>query len=249
MTYLLPIFALELLCLWHCLKNGRKNYWIYVIFLFPLAGCLVYFLLEVWPDMQRKRNHVDRGDVGRYRPAPQVQQAVQQAVKQSPALKTQEQLGDEFVQRGLYAEAIDAYKKCLQGPLENDPEILFRLAQAAFHQQDFAQSIDALNRIRALSDYKNAEVRLLLARSYQSSHQDQKAENLYKQLLKSPENIEAMCHYASYLQELGQDTQAEDLFARVISHETYLPPSADVNQKVWIEYARQHMNPQNTHSS
>ena len=39
-------------------------------------------------------------------------------VKQSPIVKTQEQLGDEFVQQGLYAEAISAYKKCLLGPLD-----------------------------------------------------------------------------------------------------------------------------------
>lgn len=248
MIYLIPIFAIELLCLWHCLKTDRRSYWIYVIFLFPLAGCLVYFLLEIWPDMQRNRQRIDRGDVGRYRPAPVQQEKLQQAVKQSPAIKTQEQLGDEFVQQGLFAEAMDAYKKCLIGPLENDPELLFRLGQAAFQYQDYAQAIDALNRIRALSDYKNNEVRLLLARSYQSSQQGSKAEALYKQLVKSTDNLEAMCRYGGYLDEIGQKDQAQDLFSQVLAQESYLPKAIEASQKVWIEYARQQMSRQGSHS-
>ena len=39
----------QVLCAVHCVKTGRQNYWLWIILMFSLVGCLVYFIVEMLP--------------------------------------------------------------------------------------------------------------------------------------------------------------------------------------------------------
>ncbi len=37
----------------HVLKTGRDQMWIWIILFFHLIGCLIYFFMEILPDLRR----------------------------------------------------------------------------------------------------------------------------------------------------------------------------------------------------
>jgi hypothetical protein len=49
------VFGLQLLCLAHVVRTGRPCQWFFIIMALPLAGCLVYFFVEILPDLSRSR--------------------------------------------------------------------------------------------------------------------------------------------------------------------------------------------------
>ena len=49
------VLGLQLLCSAHVIRTGRPCQWLFIILALPLAGCLVYFLLEILPELTRSR--------------------------------------------------------------------------------------------------------------------------------------------------------------------------------------------------
>ena len=49
------VFGLQLLCLAHIIRTGRRCQWLFIIMAHPLAGCLDYLLLEILPELRHSR--------------------------------------------------------------------------------------------------------------------------------------------------------------------------------------------------
>ena len=49
------VFGLQLVCLAHVMKTGRRCQWLFIILALPLVGCLAYLLLEILPDLRHSR--------------------------------------------------------------------------------------------------------------------------------------------------------------------------------------------------
>jgi len=42
--------VLQVICAVHAVKTGRRLTWVFIICVFPLIGCTVYFITEMIPD-------------------------------------------------------------------------------------------------------------------------------------------------------------------------------------------------------
>jgi hypothetical protein len=242
MLYAGLIVTLQILCLVHCIKRHRHKGWILLVLFAPLIGSLVYLWSEVWPEHQRRKNY-DNANPLRYRsatPQPAVAlKVLQNEVNAVNTAQNRENLADEYLRQGLYGEAVSAYQDCLDQQ-ENEPNLLCKLAEAAYGHQNYAQALEALHRIRALSDYRPAKVRLLLARSYEASGQPEKAQVAYEQAIKAHTELEIKCRYALFLQSLNQAKQTElalDLFKQVIQIGQSMPEHTRRQNRVWIDLA------------
>ena len=101
----------------HALRSGRPLWWLAVILFFPLLGALIYFLVEILPEMRASRGIRRFGsDI--------VKTVVPNAALHSRAeelavcgsVQNKLALAQECTARGHFDEAIKLYESAQEGP-------------------------------------------------------------------------------------------------------------------------------------
>jgi hypothetical protein len=233
MLYGVLILGLQIACAVHCLRHKYiTRHWLWLILFFPMVGSVIYLLAEVWPNMGKPRRSSNPNPL-RYRETEVELDKARSQFRKSPAIAQLEKQAETSLAQGQPLEAVNHYQACLKGPCENDPELLYKLAEAAFQAQEYSQACEALNRIRALSDYSPAKVRLLLARSYAAQGEQSKAEQAFEYLLDQHPSPDVRYYWARYLHQEGQVGTAQTLLQELLA----AFPSGS-NAPGWFEEAK-----------
>lgn len=229
------ILALQIFCVIHCIQRNRGRNWIFLIIFAPLIGSVVYLYTEFLPEVKRRGGTTNANPL-RYRPAaPKAKKW--QSGKAAETIHGREKLADEQMRLGNWVEAAELYRDCLSQGLENDPALLYKLAEACHQLGEHAQAIEALHRVRALTDYRPGKVRLLLARCYAAQNSPDKAQAAFEQALKAQSDPEILCRYALFLQDQDQAAKAQALFIQALSEIEKLSPQEREPYQEWIELA------------
>ena len=225
----------------HVIKTGRDRTWIWLILVFSGIGCLVYFLLEVLPDLRRSR-------AGR-QTASKLLKAIDphhdlkaraNALEISDNVDNRLQLAKECVAEGLYEQAVDLYSSTLTGLYANDPHIMLQLAEALFYNGDYAKAKSTLEELIAANpDFKSSEGHLLFARTLEALEENKAALHEYETLVSYFVGYEAKCRYALLLKKLGHTEKAYALFSGIITQSKRMPTQYRKTQKAWIDIATQ----------
>jgi hypothetical protein len=216
MLYGVLIVGLQIACAVHCLRHKyvTRN-WLWLILFFPLIGSLIYLLVEIFPHWGKPRS--GNPNPLRYRETEAELAQERSEFRKVGSIRSHEQAAELALQQGQPREAILHYRACLSGPCENDPELLYKLAEAAFAADDVAQALEALHRIRALSDYAPAKVRLLLARVYTAQADYAKAEPHFEYLLAQHPSPDVRYYWARFLHLQGQVGAAQTLLSELLA--------------------------------
>lgn len=233
--------AAQIYCIVHCIQNRRGNWWILII-LIPLIGCIVYFLTEILP-ARHNANRYGRGTANanplRYRPVAQDLPRLRQQIEFSNTVQNKENLADALCQQGDYTEAMELYQSCLNGFHDKDLGLLYKLAEAAFAADAYETSLQALHKIRALSDYRASKVRLLLARNYAALEQHDKAREGFLFALEKYTDLEIPYRYAEYLYTQKELPAALNQLEFIEQTVARMPRQAKKQNKNWIQSAKQ----------
>jgi hypothetical protein len=228
----------------HVIKTKRDNSWIWIIMVFPGIGCLVYFLLEMLPDLRHSRTGKKTVAklVRTIDPHHDLKKRIQ-ALEISDNIENRTQLAKECVAEGLYEQAIDLYSGSLKGFYQDDPYIMLELAIALFHHGDYAKTKATLVRlIEANPDFKSSEGHLLFARTLEALQENEAALHEYEILASYYSGYEAKCRYALLLKKLGYTEKALLLFNEIIAQSKLIPKQYRKAQKEWIEIASQQLS-------
>ena len=230
----------QIYCIVHCIRQRKSSWWILFILLVPMVGWAAYFIVELWPEIKAQRLHrtgATPANALRYRPAPNKVSQLRERVDFSNSVTNRENLADELARQGEYAEAITVYQSCLKGLSENDVGILYKLAEAAFAGKDYATSLDAVHKVRALSDYRASKIRLLLARNYAAQGETEKATQIFQQAIEKHGDIEIQYRYAEFLYEHQQLAKALEILAEIKQSADQLPAHVRKLNSEWIKRA------------
>ena len=136
---------LMIVCLIHAIKTGRTQPWLMVIVFLPLIGSLIYLFMELIPDMMttRQAHSVKRGLQNVTDPNREYR-ARKREVEMVGSADAKRGLAEEYMRRGMYADAADLYRSALTGMHTDDPVLLYGLARAKFAQEDGAGQLARL---------------------------------------------------------------------------------------------------------
>src|SRR5262249_30982868 len=143
-TILLPVIAIV-----HLLRTGRDMRWILLIVFLPVAGPLVYFLIEVLPSWRQSPGA--RKAMRRARATIDPNRGVREGAldyERSQNVETASRLADELTKAGRFDEAIRICTEARTGVFEDDPKILLALARAQFGAGRYTDTITTLDYLR-----------------------------------------------------------------------------------------------------
>jgi hypothetical protein len=238
------VFGLQLLCLAHVIRTGRPCQWLFIILALPLAGCLVYFFLEILPDLGRSRaaRQAVRDIGAAIDPERDLRELAQRAAD-ADTVENRTALANECLRRGRLADAKRLFQSCLTGPHATDHALMLGLAQAQFALEDYAGACETLDRLRAgHPDLNCPEGHLIYARSKEQQGQVEQALIEYAALVGYYPGEEARCRLALLLQKAGRVAEAKALFEDVVRSVERASKIYRRAERDWYEVARRNLS-------
>ena len=225
--------------IFHVFKTGRPYWWAFVILGFPVLGCVVYYLVEVFPNSQEHRavRKTVRKVAQVMAPDAEFLRRVEE-VEICGSVENKAALAEECLGRGLTAEAMRLYDQCVTGPYAGDPKLRFGLVQACLADKQWARAREvgaALMRDRP--EFRANEVALLHARALEGSGEMASARQAYERLLPGFVGLEARYRYAMLLQSSGHAEAARAELETILTHAKRFRIRHEEEQE-WVAAAR-----------
>ena len=232
--------VLMIVCLIHAIKTGRTQPWLMVIVFLPLIGSLIYLFMELIPDMMttRQAHSVKRGIQNVADPNREYR-ARKREVEMVGSAEAKRGLAEEYLRRGMYADAADLYRSALTGIHKDDPVLLYGLARAQLAQDDGAGPQASLDALQAANPgYVSNEAHLLYARALEAQGKANEALDEYRALIRTFPGEEARCRYAQLLQRTGAISEAHAIFTQVLKSLDGAPRHYRREQREWGDIAK-----------
>jgi len=237
------LLALQVLLVVHVMKTGRQTYWVFIVMMLPLVGAIAYFFVEILPEMAHSRagRQVAKDLHSVVNPDRELRQLTREAAR-ADTVENRFKLAKECLNKDRYDEARELLEGCLEGIHTEDPSILLALAKARFGLQDFAGTIEALDRVRqADPNFQSAEGHLLYARGLEGQGKTEEALYEYEALAGYFAGEEARCRYGLLLDQAGRRDEAREVFAEVVRTVELAPKPYFRAQREWYEIAQERL--------
>jgi hypothetical protein len=240
--YLLPI-AIMLAAVVHIIKTGRNFIWVYVVIFIPLFGALVYFAVEIIPELFRSRAAQKLGANAKAMADPNKSfREARRAVEMTGSVDSKRALAEEYARRGDYAAAIEIYRDALVGHFADDPALLMGLARAQFARGDGAGAQASLDQLQAADpNFVSADGHLLYARALELQGKDEEAMTEYGRLVPYYSGEEARARYGLLLQRNGRNDEAQAVYEEILKRLDGAPKRIQAMQKEWADIARKNL--------
>ncbi len=151
-------YIFQLLLIIHMIKRNKPFVWLWLIVFLPYIGGIVYFIMEVLPELIHSQSVSNMGTAldGRFRPNRKIEN-LEHLVKRQGTITNIVQLADAYSEAGNYEKAVELYKSCLQGPYEHDGEIQFKIVNSLFRAGNIPFAQEALKIFKERNEISNQE--------------------------------------------------------------------------------------------
>ena len=239
---LLPLIV-NVVCTIHVLKTGRPIFWVFLFWIFGGIPAVIYFFLEILPDLQRNRNVTQLGSelATAVNPGRHVRK-LEEELEISDTVKNRQLLAKAYVEARRFDEAIAMFQSCLKGIYEDDPPVLLAMAEAQFLNKAPGEALATLERLADSDDkFRPIERRLLFAQVLEALNRNEDALGEYATLANQYPGEEARCRYGMLLLKTGQPGKAQEVFQRILLSARRSPRYYRKAQRKWIHTAKQHV--------
>jgi hypothetical protein len=234
----------------HAYKTRQNMYWLFILFMFPLLGSIVYFLAIYLPEIRDSRGvrAATRKLAHIVDPARELRLA-EQAFALTPTVDNRLRLAKALLDADSPEAALEQFQQAANGPFSEDPELLFGMARAQMEVTRF-EAAQTLEKLFALHPQKRQqpEIALLYARSLAACGAANTRE-AFDAALVIANGPEAKCFYADWLKEHlhdghdghdGDRQRARALYEEVLGDSRYWNNrhSSALNRP-WLQHAKQ----------
>lgn len=199
----------------HAVRSGQNNYWLFILFVFPLLGSIVYFFAIFLPNsrLQRHARQLASNAVKALDPTREVREA-QAAYDYSPTAQHEIRLAQALLAVGDGPQSLKHFEAAMQGPFASDQEIRWGAAQAAYAA---GQPQTALHYLKTIAqtdvNYRVEPVGILIAKSYALLGDQEMARKSFDFVRQQSGGFDVIAEYAIWATEQGDWALAGQLKA------------------------------------
>ena len=237
------VLVIQLCFAYHALKTGRAWWWIGIIMAMPVAGCLLYYFIEVFPNTResRKAEKAVQAMVKSFDPDKTLREKVAN-LEDCGSVENRIVLARSCMERRMYRDAAALYRSCLAGVYAQDPEIRLGLATALLGAQDFKEAHAVAAALRqSNAQFRAAETQLVEARALEGLGRFDEALAGYRVLADTYAGEEGRWRYGALLLRMGRVAEAGELFRRMVRNAERMPEHYREAQHEWLSLARGQM--------
>jgi hypothetical protein len=225
---------LVLMALTHWIRKRPSAYWLWIILVLGPIGSLVYLAVEALPDIRDPQFF-------KIFPRRRRIRELEATVIENPSAGNFEELGQLYLDDGKWQKARDAYNRSISSRTDS-PDPFYRRAIAEIELGEYLAAVPDLERaVQANPKYDFQRAAGLLAFAYGKTGQNEKAERLYGDVVKTSTLTETQYHYAEFLAEQGRKAEAKEWLQRIIAKRKTQPGFLRRRERKWYWLTRKLM--------
>jgi hypothetical protein len=204
----------------HAVRSGRSLWWLAIILFFPLLGALIYFLVEILPELRAGRGirRLRHDVVKTVMPDAELHRRAEE-LSVCGSVQNKLALAQECTARGHFDEAIKLYESAREGPFAEAPDLLLGLARVRFYNGEPKAARDLLEPLAvAHPDYYSQDVAILKARAADAAGDSTTALHELEAMLDRSVGLEARFRYGEILARTGKTQEAKAELKTVVNH-------------------------------
>lgn len=228
--------ALQGLCVFHCIRKGNQNKWIYIIVFLPVIGSVAYFFSEILPGLKRSRGpQINIGAV--INPGGQIKK-LEEKVRFADTFNNRMELADAYLAGGMTDKAIGLYESSLTGAFAENEHGIMQLATAYYAKEHYEDVIKTAKKVYRTHQFARSPVHLLYAKALEFSGQPELAESEFKLMKGRYFNFEQRYEYGMFLERADRVEEAAALFEQMLEEAPHLSGMERRNARVWFSKAK-----------
>ena len=237
-AFILSLIVAVLLC-WHAVRTGRDSFWLWIIIMFQPLGGLVYFALNVVPDIfggttARKLGQAARETLDPHREY----REARTAHADTPTVRNQSRLATASMHLGKYADAEALYRAAAQGVHADDPVLLLGLANALLELHRPADALEVLERLGTDEAHgRTPAAALALGRAYEGLGRAAEADTALQWASQRLPGFEALARYAAFMARNGRKDEAREIVRELDQRMTKLRGQFRKEAQTWRDLA------------
>lgn len=234
--------VVQLLFAYHVHRTGRNMYWIFLILMIPGMGCLIYFVVEVLPEVLRgpgalkmKKRFLHARD-----PDKDFREA-KYAFETAPTVANRIHLAQMLMARRDYDPVIALLEPALTDNFKDDVLLLEGLAYAYYDKGDFKNALAYIQKIFDREDESAPQdyIKLLRARAHIALGEFETARAQLAHLIQFFTGEEARIALAQLLERMGAPDEARAIYQDIVTRAKHAPKHYQNYERQWIEMAQQ----------
>jgi len=191
----------------HVVRSRQEIYWLFILFMFPLLGSVVYFLAVYLPASRLpggiKKASSAAGKV--FDPGRALREA-RHDFELTPTVHNRLLLAGALTNMGELEEAAEHFETCLTGPFASDPEVCLGAARARLRLR-LGRNGAARDLLLSIKkdhpNYQSEHVELLIAQSFARDGRNEEAEKTFRAAVSRFDSVEARAEYAIFALDAG----------------------------------------------
>ena len=225
----------------HVHRTGRSTYWMYLIMMVPVMGCLIYFVIEVLPELIRgpAGKHARKSFLSMLDPEKDFRDA-KYAFDTAPTVANRIHLAQLLTARGEYDAVIALLKPALTNHFADDILLLEGLAYAHYDKGDYRGALEYIQKIFEREDAEPQDyIKLLRARAHIALGDLKTAEEQLNELVLFFTGEEARITLAQLHERMGHKTEARAIYQDIVTRASHAPKYYQKTERQWIDMAKQ----------
>jgi len=230
--------GLQAICVFHCIRRGTQQKWIWVIVFLPLVGCIAYFFSEIVTG--RDLGNLQSGLAGLVNPAGRISR-LENNLQFSNTFNNRIMLADAYLAKGRIDEAIELYTSSLTGAFTENEHVIIQLIAAYSIKQQYAEVVTFARKVYKRPQFfrSDAHVRYALALEYTGDHEG--AEQEFRKMKAKFSDFGARHQYGMFLLRAGRTEDARLIFEEIITETPHLSSRERRDSRTWITKTREEL--------
>ena len=215
----------------HFIRRRPDTFWLWIILIGGWLGALVYIAVEVVPDAGLLRQSF------KVFPRRRRIHELEAAILDNPSAGNYEELGDLYLEEGKCARARECFNKSISMRADS-PDPFYRRGIAEVMLGDFTAAVPDLERVVGRdSGYDFHRAAGLLAHAYANTNQPERADALFRNVIRISTASETYYNYATFLASQGRNAEAREWAQRILQKKPTMPGYLRRRERPWFRRA------------
>lgn len=218
-------------CVFHCMRKGHSNQWLWLIIFLPFIGSLIYIFTIVLT--RDKLNSVTNNVNTLVRPHGNLKQ-LERNLKFSDTFQNRMLLANYYQALGRDEEALALYEQNRHGLFSNEPELITAMMRSNYAINQYEKVSELANLVNKHPDFIRSQAHLVYAKSLEQLGKNEEAEKEYELFNTRYSDFEGKYTYACFLENQKRITEAVQLLDTAIDESRHMSHKEKRNHIFWI---------------
>lgn len=233
------ILILQAVCVFHCVRKGNQQNWIWLIVFLPAIGCLIYFFTEIVT--KREVSAIQSNLDAVIRPVGRIKD-LKRHLEFSHTFDNKVALADAYLESGMHTEAIGLYENALTDIFADNPYATMQLMKAYFQTERYEDVIRAAQRILKSQDFMKSHAHVLYALSHEHLGRIEQAEQELSSMKGRYSNFEGRFNYGQFLARNNRKNEAKTVFNEILNEASNMTRGESRNFRIWFKKTREELD-------